>query len=161
MIQIKITPEIIARAKKKAATVGVLQGSITGGLSNVVGAIGEIIVEDYTGGTEANSKDFDILVDERRVDVKTKRCNTTPSPKYDCSVAAHGTKQDCDSYVFVRILTDHSKAWILGEIPKSDFYKKATRYRTGDVDPSNGFVFKADCYNLAIRELDSVKEAQS
>ena len=161
MIQVKITPDIVARAKKKAATVGVLQGSITGSLSNVVGAIGEIIVEDYTGGTEANSKDFDILVDERRVDVKTKRCNTTPSPNYDCSVAAHGTKQDCDSYVFVRILTDHSKAWILGEIPKSKFYKKATRYRTGDVDPANGFVFKADCYNLAIQELDSVKEAQS
>ena len=161
MIQIKITPEIIVRAKKKAATVGNLQGSITGSMSNVVGAIGEVVVEDYTGGTEANSKDFDLMVGNRRVDVKTKRCNTTPSPKYDCSVAAHGTKQDCDSYVFVRILTDHSKAWILGEIAKSEFYKKATRYRTGDVDPANGFVFKADCYNLAIQELDSVKEAQS
>ena len=161
MIQIKITPEIIARAKKKAATVGNLQGSITGSMSNVVGAIGEVVVEDYTGGIEANSKDFDLMVGNRRVDVKTKRCNTTPSPKYDCSVAAHGTKQDCDSYVFVRILTDHSKARILGEIAKSEFYKKATRYRTGDVDPANGFVFKADCYNLAIQELDSVKEAQS
>ena len=161
MIQIKITPEIIARAKKKAATVGNLQGSITGSLSNVVGAIGEVVVEDYTGGIEANSKDFDLMVRNRRVYVKTKRCNTTPSPKYDCSVAAHGTKQNCDSYVFVRILTDHSKAWILGEIAKSEFYKKATRYRTGDVDPANGFIFKADCYNLAIQELDSVKEAQS
>ena len=161
MIQIKITPEIIARAKKKAATVGNLQGSITGSMSNVVGAIGEVVVDDYTGGIEANSKDFDLMVGNRRVDVKTKRCNTTPSPKYDCSVAAHGTKQDCDSYVFVRILTDHSKAWILGEIATPEFYKKATRYRTGDVDPANGFVFKADCYNLAIQELDSVKEAQS
>ena len=161
MIQIKITPEIIARAKKKAATVGNLQGSITGSLSNVVGAIGEVVVEDYTGGIEANSKDFDLMIGNRRVDVKTKRCNTTPSPKYDCSVTAHGTKQDCDSYVFVRILTDHSKAGILGEITKPEFYKKATRHRTGDVDPANGFVFKADCYNLAIQELDSVKEAQS
>jgi len=26
----------------------------------------------------------------------------------------------------------------------------------GDVDPSNGFVFKADCYNLAIQELEQV-----
>ena len=161
MIQIKITPDIIARAKKKAATVGNLQGSITGSLSNVVGAIGEIVVRDFTGATEANSKDFDLLIGNRRVDVKTKRCNTTPSPNYDCSVSAHGTKQDCDSYVFVRILTDHSKAWILGEIAKSEFYKKATRYKTGDIDPANGFVFKADCYNLAIQELDSVKEAQS
>jgi len=87
MIQIKITPDILARAKKKAASVGNLQGSITGSLSNVVGAIGEIIVEDYAGGEPVNSKDFDLLVQNRRVDVKTKRCNTTPSPNYDCSVA--------------------------------------------------------------------------
>lgn len=163
MIQIKITPEIIARAKKKAASVGNLQGSITGSLSNVVGAIGEIIVQDYAGGIEANNKDYDLLVGNRRVDVKTKRCNTTPSPNYDCSVAAHGSKQDCDSYVFVRILTDHSKAWILGEVSKDAFYKKATKYRRGDIDPANGFVFKADCYNLAIQELETVngtEEAQ-
>jgi hypothetical protein len=62
MIQVKITPEIIRRAKKKAASVGVLQGSITGSLSNVVGAIGEIIVQDYTGGIEANSKDYDLMI---------------------------------------------------------------------------------------------------
>ena len=124
MIQIKITPDILSRAKKKAATVGNLQGSITGSLSNVVGAIGEIVVEDYAGGEPVNSKDFDLLIKNRRVDVKTKRCNTTPSPNYDCSVAAHGSKQDCDSYVFVRILTDHSKAWILGEVTKENFYKK-------------------------------------
>ena len=78
MIQIKITPDIIARAKKKAASVGILQGSITGSLSNVVGAIGEVIVKDYVGGTDANNKDFDLLVGNKRVDVKTKRCNTTP-----------------------------------------------------------------------------------
>jgi len=156
MIQVKITPDIVARAKKKAASVGVLQGSITGSLSNVVGAIGEVIVKDHIGGTDANSKDFDLLIGNRRVDVKTKRCNTTPSPNYDCSVAAHGTKQDCDTYIFVRILTDHSKAWILGEVPKQTFYNKATRYRVGDIDPSNGFVFKADCYNLAIQELNQI-----
>ena len=67
MIQVKITPEIIRRAKKKAASVGVLQGSITGSLSNVVGAIGEIIVQDYTGGIEANSKDYDLMVGNRKL----------------------------------------------------------------------------------------------
>ena len=80
MIQIKITPDIISRAKKKAASVGNLQGSITGSLSNVVGAIGEVVVKDYVGGSDANNKDFDLTVGNKRVDVKTKRCNTTPSP---------------------------------------------------------------------------------
>ena len=159
MIQVKITPSIISRAKKKAATVGNLQGSITGSLSHVVGAIGEIIVADVMGADESNTYDYDLVRDGERIDVKTKRCNTRPFPHYDCSVAAHGTNQNCDSYVFVRILTDTSRAWILGSIPKPDFYTRATKYKRGDVDPANGFIFKADCYNLPISELSDVKQS--
>lgn len=161
MIEVKITPELIQRARKKTATVGNLQGSITGSLSHVVGAIGEIIVADVMGADESNTYDYDLVRDGERIDVKTKRCNTRPFPHYDCSVAAHGTKQDCDSYVFVRILTDSSRAWILGSIPKQDFYTKATKHRRGDVDPANGFTFKADCYNLQISELSDVKKSIS
>lgn len=95
-------------------------GSITGGTSNVVGAIGEVIVADIIGATEVNTVNYDLVKDGNRIDVKTKRCNTRPQPNYDCSVASHGTKQDCDSYVFVRILTDLSKAWILGSISKKN-----------------------------------------
>jgi len=159
MIQVKITPSIISRAKKKAATVGNLQGSITGSLSHVVGAIGEIIVADIMGADESNTYDYDLVRDGERIDVKTKRCNTRPFPHYDCSVAAHGTNQNCDSYVFVRILTDTSRAWILGSIPKPDFYTRATKYKRGDIDPTNGFTFKADCYNLPISELSDVKQS--
>ena len=159
MIQVKITPSIISRAKKKAATVGNLQGSITGSLSHVVGAIGEIIVADAMGANESNTYDYDLVRDGERIDVKTKRCNTRPFPHYDCSVAAHGTNQNCDSYVFVRILTDTSRAWILGSIPKPDFYTRATKYKRGDIDPTNGFTFKADCYNLPISELSDVKQS--
>ena len=94
MIEVKITPELIQRARKKTATVGNLQGSITGSLSHVVGAIGEIIVADAIGADESNTYDYDLVRDGERIDVKTKRCNTRPFPHYDCSVAAHGTKQD-------------------------------------------------------------------
>ena len=161
MIQIKITPDIIARAKKKAATVGNLQGSITGSLSHVVGAVGEIIVADAIGANESNTYDYDLVRDGERIDVKTKRCNTRPFPHYDCSVAAHGANQNCDSYIFVRILTDTSRAWILGSIPKQDFYTKATKYKRGDIDPANGFTFKADCYNLPISELSDVQKSKA
>ena len=161
MKQVKITPDIIARAKKKAATVGNLQGSITGSLSHVVGAIGEIIVADAIGANESNTYDYDLVRDGERIDVKTKRCNTRPFPHYDCSVAAHGANQNCDSYIFVRILTDTSRAWILGSIPKQDFYTKATKYKRGDIDPANGFTFKADCYNLHISELSDVEKSQA
>jgi len=156
MIKIQITPEIREAAKKKAASVGVLQGSITGSQSNEVGCIGEIIVAEYAGATIVNNPNYDLILDKKRIDVKTKRCNTPPRTYYDCSVSAHGSKQKCDSYVFVRILTDLSCAWILGEISKEDFYKKAIRYNRGDLDIDNGYIFKADCYNLKIGELNEV-----
>ena len=158
MIEIPINDDYMRRAREKASTVGILQGSITGGTSNVVGAIGEIIVADSIEAKQINTYDYDLVKDGVRIDVKTKRCNTKPLPNYDCSVALHGTKQDCDTYVFVRILTDLTKAWILGGISKQSFYKEATLYRKGDVDSDNGFMFKADCYNLKIDKLSPVHE---
>jgi|TARA_A100000171_G_scaffold4136_1_gene3390 hypothetical protein len=161
MIQVTITPDVLRRAEKKAALVGNIGGSITGSASHVVGAIGEVIVADLLGAEEVNSKDYDLIHKGKRIDVKTKRCNTAPRTYYDCSVAAHGTRQACDSYVFVRIKIDGTKAWVLGEIDKPTFYSNATYYRRGDVDPDNGFVFKADCYNLPISELRYINETQS
>ena len=106
----------MSRAREKASSVGILQGSITGGTRNVIGAIGEVIVADSINADEISTYDYDLVKDGKRIDVKTKRCNTKPLPYYECSVALHGTKQDCDTYVFVRVLSDMSKAWILGSI---------------------------------------------
>jgi len=161
MLQVKITPDVIARAKRKAASVGVLQGSVTGSLSHVVGAIGEVVVADALDASEANTYDYDLLKNGNRIDVKTKRCRSKPFPHYECTVTAHGSKQDCDTYIFVRILNDNTTAWILGGISKEEFYEKATRYKRGDVDPSNDFTFKADSYNLPISELHDVQQSMS
>ena len=161
MVEIEVTQDILARAKRKAASVGVLQGSITGGLSNVVGAIGEVVVRDLLDAEEVNTYDYDLIKNGVRIDVKTKRCNTKPRDNYDCSVAAHGAKQDCDKYVFVRILCDMSRVWILGEITKGRFYSEATPHKKGDVDLSNGFVFKADCFNLPISKLEKLNAEES
>ncbi len=161
MIEIPINNDYMNRAREKASTVGILQGSITGGTSNVVGAIGELVVADSINAKQINTYDYDLVKDGMRIDVKTKRCNSKPQPHYDCSVALHGTKQDCDAYVFVRILTDMSKAWILGGISKHNFYKEATLYRKGDIDYNNCYTFKADCYNLQISQLSPCHEIKN
>ena len=159
--EIQINSDYMSRAREKASSVGILQGSITGGTRNVIGAIGEVIVADSINADEISTYDYDLVKDGKRIDVKTKRCNTKPLPNYDCSVALHGTKQDCDAYVFVRILTDMSKAWILGGISKQNFYKEATLYRKGDIDYNNGYTFKADCYNLQISQLSPCHEIKN
>ena len=161
MIEIPINDDYMNRAREKASTVGILQGSITGGTSNVVGAIGELVVADSINAKQINTYDYDLVKNGMRLDVKTKRWNTKPLPNYACSVALHGTKQDCDAYVFVRILTDLTKAWILGGISKHNFDKEATLYRKGDVDLDNGYTFKADCYNLRIDKLSPCHEIKN
>ena len=75
MIEIPIDNNYTNRAREKASTVGILQGSITGGTSNVVGAIGEIIVADSIEAEQMNTYDYDLVKDGMRIDVKTKRCN--------------------------------------------------------------------------------------
>ena len=82
MIEIPINDDYMNRAREKASTVGILQGSITGGTSNVVGAIGELVVADSINAKQINTYDYDLVKDGKRIDVKTKRCNTKPCLLY-------------------------------------------------------------------------------
>ena len=52
IIEIPISEDYMSRAKEKASSVGILQGSITGGTRNVIGAIGEVIVADSINADE-------------------------------------------------------------------------------------------------------------
>ena len=115
-----------------------------------------MIVVSVLGGEASNTFDYDIVLDDgTKVDVKTKRTSSPPLPHYSCSVAKFNTRQDCDVYAFVRIKYDLSTGWYLGHISKNDFYLRATEHKRGEHDPSNGFVFRADCYNLPIQDLES------
>ena len=156
MIEVAVTAEIEEEAWDRASDMPFLSGSITNGTSNVVGCLGEILVQRHLHAKFSNTFNYDLIDGERRIDVKTKRCDSEPLPFYDCSVAAHGSDQECDDYVFVRVLKNMSRAWLLGRVSKKQFFEYATRYRRGDVDPSNGYIFRADCYNIPINELDTL-----
>jgi len=159
MIEIEPTDEQKKEARLSAGTTIGLQGSITRGGGSPAGALGEIVVRDYLNYTHANTRDYDLCTDQGiRIDVKAKRCTSTPKPFYECSIAAHGTKQDCDEYIFVRVLNNLQRAWILGRISKDEYFKKAVRHKKGDRDESNNFTFKSDCYNLEISELWPIQE---
>ena len=157
IIPVDINEDMMRNAAKKAANMVFLNGSITNGTSNVLGSLGEVIVQQHLNASPSNTFDYDLVHEGRRIDVKTKRCDSEPLSHYDCSVAAHGSDQDCDEYVFVRILHNLKRAWILGKISKQDFYDKACRHSKGEVDPSNNYTFRADCYNIPISELQEVE----
>lgn len=160
MIQFDITQDILDRAVSKSKEMGKLNNSITMGEGNLAGFIGEEIVSKFIGGTIDNTYDYDIVCKGKTYDVKTKRCTSPPKQFYDCSVAAFNVKQRCDQYVFVRVQYKNNKygpAWILGCKNKKEYFEKARKLSKGEIDPSNNFVVKADCYNMSIDELDTLE----
>jgi len=160
MLYVKITKEMIDKATEKALEMGIIRNSITKGQGNISGFLGEEIVNSFLKGSLENTYNYDIIKDNVKIDVKTKRCTSKPKEYYDCSIARTSLHQKCDKYVFVRILWNKSNpdewthSWILGELTKEDYFQKARELTKGQVDPSNNFVVKADCYNVAIKDLD-------
>lgn len=160
MIEVKITSEMIEEAKKEAENLGVLKNSVTRGEGNIIGILGEMVTAKATGSTRASTRDYDLLrPDGKTSDVKSKKCSSPPEPHFQCSVSDFNTRQKCDYYVFVRVLRDFSKAWIVGELPKSEYFQKAIFVQQGQFDPANNWRCKADCYNLEIRDLNEVVSA--
>ena len=155
MIEVDISDDIISNAKIKADEMGSLNNSIRKGDGNLVGFIGEYVVADYLDGTINNTYDYDITHCNVRIDVKTKECTSPPKPYYECSIAGYNTKQQCDVYVFTRVC--NRKCWILGWMLKEDYFKRAKFMKKGQIDTSNNFTVKADCYNLAISDLKSIE----
>lgn len=156
MIEINIPHKILQLAQKKADDLGALRNSIRSGAGNYVGFLGELVVCAYLGIHTQNTYDYDLVYKNVKFDVKTKECTSPPKPFYECSVAAYNTTQQCKAYVFTRICKD--KAWILGWKGKEEYYSQASFLQKGDIDPSNNFTVKADCYNLKISNLRSLEK---
>jgi len=158
MKNVKITDEVIKKAKQKASSMGTLKNSITKGEGNLAGFVGEAIVAEALCIAENNTFDYDMKYKNFKIDVKTKRVNTPPRPFYECSIAALNTKQECDFYVFTRVLNTLKEGWILGYLPKQDYFNLATFYKKGDIDPSNGWEVRTDCYNVPISKLKNIQD---
>ena len=154
MKQIDITLDMIDNARQKASEMGKLNNSILFGQGNLAGFVGEQVALTCLGGTWENTYEYDLVMpDGTKVDVKTKQTSVAPLPHYDCSIAKYNTKQDCDVYAFVRVKKDLTEGWYLGMLGKEEYFKKAVFLKKGDVDPSNNYTVRADCYNLKINEL--------
>ena len=90
----------------------------------------------------------------RKIDVKTKQTSVTPLPEYDCSIAKYNTTQNCDAYAFVRVKNNLTVGWYLGMLGKEEYFKKAIALKKGEIDPSNNYKVRADCFNVKIKELN-------
>lgn len=153
---------MLQRSKNLSKFIGSLNGSITKGKGNIAGFLGEEIVMNLIPHlNRANGYDYDLIYENTTVDVKSKRCTSTPKEYYECSVADFNTTQRCDVYAFTRILSEnggYSCGWFVGWLLKKEFYEKAIFHKKGEIDSSNDFTFKADCYNIPIYSLNSLDQ---
>ena len=157
MIILEPTEEQIQRAKE-LYEFGALNGSITKGKSNLFGAIGEVVVADYYENfyevDRQSTFDYDLVIDGRKVDVKTKKTTVVPKSYYLCSISNWNVNQKCDFYYFCRVQKDLSNVYLLGSISKERFFEQATFNKKGEFDGDTGFTFKDDCWNIEIEKLN-------
>ena len=157
MIDINITPEMLAEATEMANSMGELNNSIRKGTGNLAGFLGEIcFLKCFPYATRDNSYDHDIKVVDKLFEIKTKDRTVVPKPYFECSIANYNTKQKADYYAFVSLLRVgqlYTNGYILGFIKKDEYFKKARFLKKGDIDPSNKWTVNADCYNLEIGAL--------
>lgn len=159
MIEVLITDEMLNIANERAEKLGQIKNSITRGEGNVAGFLGELVAIEIMGGERKDTRDYDILFDNNlKADVKTKRCTSPPKDHYDCSISDYNTTQKCDCYIFVRVLKDYKKAWLLGWYPKEEYYSEASFIQQGQLDRSNNWRAKCDCWNMPISSLKTVDE---
>jgi hypothetical protein len=159
VIVTEISKEQVERAKN-LYSFKELKGSITKGENNIYGALGEIIIYDLcikNGLTVdfTSTYDYDLIIDNYKIDVKTKRTTVTPKPYYLCSISSFNIKQKCDYYFFLRVNENLEQCYILGWKRKTDFFKEAEFNKKGSLD-INGWAFKDDCYNLKIELLNDL-----
>lgn len=134
-----------------------LPGSFTEGESQIYGALGEILIIDYFkyqgfSVDEGSSYEFDLRVEGRTVEVKTKRTTVRPKNDYLCSVANFNPSQSAEFYFFVRVSEDLETGYLLGYYPTEKFKKDAFFRKAGEKDV-NGWEFKKDCYNIKVEDL--------
>lgn len=158
----KTNTEWVAQANRDSKAMGKLKGSITHGEGNPYAFVGEITLCNAIGGTRNNTYQHDILTrGGKRVEVKTMRCSGEPKSYYNCKVCMANTSQACDYYAFTRVSYDMSMCWLVGYLPREEFYKLAVPADVGEYDTNNnvhGYFEKHACYNLPIDKLRDVKD---
>ena len=168
MYEVEITEEDLVKARNRYDFVN-LNNSITNGASQLYGAIGEVMILKFYKEKlritekqfnyliiDESSYDYDFIMNNRAIEVKTKKINVIPKEEYVVSVASSNSDQKCDYYYFTMVHDDCTKGWLLGFISKEDFFNKAVLCKKGKVDPLSkrkGFLVKADCYSLRINDI--------
>ena len=63
MIEVNITPDMMAKAHQMSLEMGTLRNSISKGAGNMIGFLGELIYNSVVEGDHTNTFDYDLILD--------------------------------------------------------------------------------------------------
>lgn len=173
MIEVPYDEHLWELAAERARRMPVYAGSHRKAAANEVGALGEVVFEDYLARhgipfTPRYVTTDDLELFGATVDVKTKDRTVHPRPHHGCSVPLYNHEHQRPSlYVFVSLYRDKgsslpgikrfTSAFLLGwaSLRQVD---AGRRWEAGETDPENGTRFWTACLNLAVQDLRPIKE---
>ena len=163
MLQLPFDNKMIREATNWAENLGGIYNSITKGDGNYVGRLGELALAKHLGVEVEDHKDYDLIYNDSKVEVKTKRRATKPKSNYTVNIASTSRHQKPDTYAFLSVeysdrdsggnYSDLLKIWLCGYKSAEQFFEEAEFWPKGTPDPP---FFKAhsDMYVMKIGELD-------
>jgi hypothetical protein len=161
MIEVPITQGMNARATDKAKQMPTKwpNGILPEG-GNFVGCLGEeIFLMTYPKAVSQNTYKWDVVLQGYNFEIKTKKRNVEPQMDYACSIPYSSTHQTPDFYAWVS-LQKLEKAFVVGYISRSMFYRKAKFFAEGESEGDNGFHEKKGAYICHIADLWPSEELQ-
>tara|TARA_B100001013_G_scaffold326096_1_gene238499 strand:- start:91 stop:591 length:501 start_codon:yes stop_codon:yes gene_type:complete len=155
--------KIIREATEWAENLGGIYNSITRGDGNFAGRFGELVLAKHLGVEVEDHKDYDLIYNDSKVEVKTKRRATKPKPNYTVNIASTSRHQKPDTYAFLSVeysdrdsggnYSDLLKIWLCGYKSADQFFEEAEFWPKGTPDPPF-FKTHRDMYVMKIGELD-------
>ena len=150
--------EDLKEASNRAAALGVLPNSFTNGAGRMTGFLGEVAFERYYGNTIYKgdvSYTHDYVINNKKVEIKSKTCSSRPKPEYMASVNGKQDKVfENDIFFFNRVSSSLSRVWMLGWISRKSFFKHALFIKEGE-SADDGFTQRASGFHLPISKLRS------
>ena len=163
MQSLKFNQKMIDQASQWANDLGGIKNSITRGDGNYAGRLGELALAKHLGVEVEDHKDYDLIYNDSKVEVKTKRRATKPKPNYTVNIASTSRHQKPDTYAFLSVeysdrdiggnYSDLLKIWLCGYKSADQFFEEAEFWPKGTPDPPF-FKTHRDMYVMKIEELD-------
>ncbi len=165
-VEIRLTPPMIELAHTLAKELGVLRNSIEEGAGNITGFCAELACKKHFGiplDEIQNTYHYDILVNGITYDVKAKKRKDAPRYWHEASISDYNTSQKCNFYLHTSVtwperISAPTSVYLMGFYPKQQYLDEARFLKKGQIDGSNNFEVKGDCWNLVYEKLNPISQ---